>query len=205
MPTARIAQQKSPIIRNLTGGLNLRESITDLADNENIASSNLVYYTAGDIARRGGWKKLFSNSPTTNALLGIYQAIFNSAGVFSSYIVVTDGTNIWQTTTPSVSGNAATWTQITGAATLDATQPYHFLMMTNKLVIFNGIAAFYWTGSGNLTAFALPTGVYAALTVGDILITAVASYSTVHTFKYTAEAVAGARGVSVVFHAPNTP
>lgn len=190
------AQTKSPIIRNLTGGLNVREAITDIADNENIASSNLNYYTAGAVARRGGWVKLTANSPTALPLLGIYQAVFNSAGTLTTYLVVTDGAGIWQTTNPSAA--SVTWNSILGGATLDTTQPYHFAMMGGKLVIYNGKVAFYWTGAGNITAFTLPAGTYYSLNVGDILLTAVASGVSTVTFAYTAGAVAGAEVVSVV-------
>lgn len=193
------AQTKSPIMRNLVGGLNVRENLTDIADNENIASTNLTYYTAGAVVRRGGWVKLTANSPTSNPLLGIFQAVFNSAGVFTTYLVVTDGVGIWTTTNTSAS--PIVWTSIKGAATLDATQPYKFLMMTNKLIIYNGIVAYYWTGTGNLTAFALPSGTYYSLDVGDITLTAVASGVSTVTFAYTGGGTAGAEIVSVVANA----
>lgn len=190
------AQTKSPIIRNLTGGLNVREAITDIADNENIASTNLNYYTAGAVARRGGWAKLTANSPTTLPLLGIFQAVFNNAGTFTSYLVVTDGVGIWQTTNPTAT--VVSWTSIIGAAVLDASQPYHFVMMAGKMVMFNGKVVYYWTGAGNLTAFALPSGTFYSLIVGDISMTAVASGASSITFVYTGGAAAGAEIVSVV-------
>lgn len=190
------AQTKSPIIRNLTGGLNVREAITDIADNENIASTNLNYYTAGAIARRGGWVKLFTSSPTSSPLLGIYQPVFNVAGVLTTFIVITDGAGIW-----SSSNNGSSWSSILGGATLDSTQPYHFIMMTNKLIIYNGKVAYYWTGSGNITAFSLPSGTFYSLSVGDIVMTAVASGVSTVTYIYTSGATAGAEVVSVVGNA----
>lgn len=196
MSPVKNAQTKSPIIRNLTGGLNVREAITDIADNENIASTNLNYYTAGAVARRGGWVKLTANSPTALPLIGIYQAVFNAAGVFTSYLVVTDGVGIWQTTNPSAA--VVAWTSILGGAALDATQPYHFAMMGGKLILYNGKVAFYWLGTGNITAFALPTGTYYSLIVGDLTFTAVASGVSTVTFAYTGGATAGAEVVSVV-------
>ena len=189
------AQQKSPIIRNLTGGLNVREAITDIADNEAAAATNVSYYTSGALVRRGAWVKLIANSPTVNALLGGYQAVFNNAGVYTYYTVITDGYKIWHTSNPTAS--PVVWTEITGTATLDASQPYRFLMMSSKLVIYNGKVAYYWTGTGNLTAFALPTGTYYSLTVGDIALTAVATGAVTITFSYTGGGTAGGEVVTV--------
>ena len=130
MPSGvKSAQQKSPIIRNLTGGLNLRESVTDIADNEAAAASNVSFYTAGAVVRRGGWVKLTANSPTSNPLLGAYQAVFNSAGTFNYFLIVTDGADMWST--PDPTAVPVVWTKITGSASLDVTQPFHFLMMTS--------------------------------------------------------------------------
>jgi hypothetical protein len=203
MPT-KSAQTKGPIIRNLVGGLNCREAITDIADNENIASSNLNYYTAGSVQRRGGWVKLFANSPTALPLLGIYQATFASGTV----LVITDGVGIWYTTNPTAA--TVTWVSIIGGASLDNTQPYHFSQMggtpsggagVSILLIYNGVSQFYWTGpSNNIAAYTLPTGTYCSLAVGpaaDILLTAVASGTSLVTFKYTGGATAGSEVVSV--------
>lgn len=191
---------KGPIVRNLTGGLNCRESVTDLADNEAAAASNVDFYTAGAVARRGGWQKLIANSPTSNALLGIFQAVFNVTGTLTPCLVVTDGVGIWYTTNPAAAN--VSWTSIIGGATLDNSQPYHFVMMTNYLVIYNGVVAFYWAGpTNNLTAFALPSGTYYTLIVGDLTLTAVSSGVSTVTFQYTGGATAGAEVVSVSVHA----
>lgn len=145
MPNAlKNAQTKSPIIKNLVGGLNVREAITDIADNEAVTASNVVYYTAGSVVRRGGWQKLINNPPTNKPLLGTYQAVFNNAGVLAYYLIITDGAKIWQSSNPGAVGEA--WTEITGGQALDASQPYHFLQMADKVVLYNGKAAFYWAG-----------------------------------------------------------
>lgn len=156
MPDPQNAQIKSPILRNLTGGLNVREAITDIGDNENAASSNLNYYTAGAVVRRGAWIKLYTNAATSNPLLGVFQAAFNTAGVYTYYTVVTDGVKIYQTS--SAAGGAAIWTDITGVLAPDSTQPYHFLMMNNYLVIYNGKFVCTWTGAGNCAAMPAPGG-----------------------------------------------
>lgn len=148
----KTVQQKSPIFKNLTGGLNVREAVTEVGDNEGIEVTNLAYYTGGALVRRGGWKKLFTNSPTTTKLLGIFQPSFNVNGVITNYIVVTDGTNVWKAIAPTMSESAVTWTQITGSVTLDNSQPYKFAMMANYMVGYNGKSVFLWTGSGNITA-----------------------------------------------------
>lgn len=201
MPT-RNAQTKSPIVRNLIGGLNVREAITDLADNEGSTATNVVYYTAGALSRRGGWTKLISNSPTALPLTGIYQAVFNSAGTLTYYLVITDGIGIWQTANPAA--NPVTWTSIIGAVTLDATQPYRFLMMStftaSYMIGYNGKNTFSWTGSGNIAN--MPASTY-ILRVGDILLTAVSTGSGGQgiTYRYTTGATAGAEVVSVVGNA----
>lgn len=192
-PQTKSAQTKSPIIKNFTGGLNVRESITDIADNEGAASTNLIYYTAGSLVRRGGWRKLIANSPTTNALLGAYQACFNSAGTFTYYLVVTDGISMWQTSNPTAT--VVTWTNITGAVALDTTQPFHFLMVTNKMLVYNGKVACYWTGSGNLTAFSAGGD---TLVIQDLTYTAVGTNKSATTISYTVGGTAGAEVVTVV-------
>lgn len=155
MPT-KTSQVKGPICKNLVGGLNVRETICDIGDNEAAVLTNLTFYTAGSLVRRGGWQKLIANTPTANPLLGIFQPVFNTAGVFTYYLVITDGTNVWQTSNPAAT--PVVWTDITNGKTLDATQPYRFVMMANKMIIYNGVVAFYWTGAGGLTSFPAPGG-----------------------------------------------
>lgn len=191
---AKNAQQKSAIIKNLTGGLNVREAITDLADNDAAAASNVVYYTAGAVVRRGGWQKLFQNSPTTAPLLGIYQAVFNVAGVITRFLIITDGVKIWQTSNPYAA--VVTWTDITGVATLDATQPYKFLMMTDKVILYNGVVTFYWDGiTAAITAF--PAGGN-TLTIQDLTYTAIGINQSDTIIEYTTGGTAGAEVVTVI-------
>ena len=196
MPVKSV-QQKSPIIRNLVGGLNVREAITDIADNEAAAASNVSYFTSGLVARRGAWTKLISNSPTSLPLLGTYQAAFVVANVITYYLVITDGVKIWYTADPSAV--PVTWNEITGSAALDDSQPYRFQMMAGYLIIYNGVIAFYWNGTGNITAFTVPTDSYYYLTVGDITLTAVASGSSGGniTFEYVGGGTAGDEVVTV--------
>lgn len=186
------AQTKSAIIRNIIGGLNVRESVVDLADNEGATASNINFYTAGALVRRGGWSKLIANTPTANPLIGIYQAVFNSAGTFTYYLIITDGIKIWQSSNPTAT--TVTWTEITGGFSLDSTQPYRFLMMAGKMVGYNGKTAFYWTGSGNITAF---TNGALTLVIQDLTYTAVGLNPTLTTIAYTTGGTAGSEAVTV--------
>ena len=150
MPQTKTAQTKSPIYKNLVGGLNVREAISDIADNEAASASNINYSSAGAMARRGAWKKLFSNSPTSNPILGACQAIFVSASApygLRYCFIITDGADVWYTVNPSVS--PAVWQVLTPAspAVLDATAPYRFVMMDGKVVMYNGVSRFYWDGT----------------------------------------------------------
>lgn len=188
----RTAQTKSPINRNLVGGLNVRESVTDVADNEAVQASNVNYYTAGAVVRRGGWKKLIANSPTSNKLMGAFQAVFNNAGTYTYYLVVTDGTDCWTTPDPTLA--TVVWTKITGAVTLDATNPYRFVMMANTMVMYNGVVAVYWLGSGNLTAFAAASSAYA---IQDLTFTLTSAAPAGTTISYTLGGTAGAEQVTV--------
>ncbi len=192
MPVKSI-QVKSPIIRNLSGGLNIRESVTDLGDNEGYQASNAVYFTAGSLVRRGGWKKLIANSPTTNKLLGIYQATFNLSNALTYYLVITDGTDIWYSSNPTAA--TVTWNKITGSLTLDNSQPYRFLMLKNILIGYNGKAVFQWSGSAN--AAAMPAG-YASLVIQHLTYTSICQNTGAVTVAYYTGGTAGQETVAVV-------
>lgn len=148
------AQTKSPIIKNLTGGLNVREAITDIADNEACAASNVNFYTAGSVARRGGWQKLIANSPTSLPLTGAFQANFVINNVITYFLIVTDGTlGVWQTSNPTA--NPVVWTKIDGGLPLDASQPWQFVQMANYVIAYNGVAQpWSWQGTGNIASLA---------------------------------------------------
>ncbi|MDE2098452.1 MAG: hypothetical protein KGL39_14460 [Patescibacteria group bacterium] len=198
MPMAA-AQVKSPIFRNLNGGLNVREAITDIGDNEGALVSNCVYYTAGALYRRGGWQKMFTNSPTTNKLMGVFQAGFtdNTTGLYQYYLVITDGTDMWATANPTATTVA--WTKITNSKTLDNTQPWSFLMMEDYMICYNGVAGpFYWAGSLSTGLQSLPTPSY-TVQVGDVILVAVSTGSGGQgiTIAYTSGATAGSEVVSV--------
>ncbi len=196
--TVKSVQTKSAIYKNLTGGLNVREAVTAIGDTEGISISNLIFYTGGELVRRGGWKKLFGNSPTTNALTGIYQAGFvGSTGAFTYYLVITDGVKMWATANPFAT--TVSWTDITNGKTLDGSRPYVFKMSAGYMVAFNGVAPpLYWKGdlSTGLQSFIASTY---GVQIGDVNLLAASSGSAGQgiTFTYLSGGTAGSETVAV--------
>lgn len=196
--TVKSVQTKSAIYKNLTGGLNVREAVTAIGDTEGISISNLIFYTGGELVRRGGWKKLFNNSPTTNALTGIYQAGFiSTSGTYTYYLVITDGIKMWATANPLA--KTVAWTDITNGKTLDNSRPYVFSMMAGYMLAYNGVASpFYWQGDLATGLQSFSSSTY-AIQIGDIALTAVSSGTGGQgiTFQYLSGGTAGHETVSV--------
>lgn len=135
-------QIKSQVFRYNNGGLNIRQPVMDIADNEATEAINNVFFDNGTIRIRPPWKT-YTAVPVpiiaANFLTGVSGASFPSNG---QYIVATDSSKIYASIPPS-----GGWTDITGAIawtrpTINQTNGnliVNFVDMAGYLIGFDGV------------------------------------------------------------------
>jgi hypothetical protein len=155
-PSAAGVQEAVVQTQGFTGGVNIRDVISQLAQNELRASEN------GTLDEGGGWSKRLgctSNGPTTGNILSMYTFYRGSAASPQVIIHTSAGTLYY---TNDATANPVVWTQI--ATGLSTTARFSYETFNSKVYMSNGVDSYCsWTGSV-YTAFAsAPKGKYLRL------------------------------------------
>lgn len=151
-PCLVFAQEWNAIdISDFTGGLNTRDGVGGVADNELTASSN-TYLLARGIAKRYGFDTFNNSTRIDGAEQGTGFVYANVGG--TDYTIATAGNAI------AYQGNNV-WTDITGSVSITAEKQFLWATVNGNLVGVNGTDnPIYWSGTGNaatLTGDNIPT------------------------------------------------
>ena len=132
-------------ISDFSGGLNTRDGIGGVADNELTESFN-CYLMARGIAKRSGFSEYNDSTRVDTAEDGMGVVYAPFTGNEQSVAVAGD---------VIAYKGADTWTDITGDVTITAGKQFVWCMVNNTLVGVNGTdAPIYWTGTGNADSLA---------------------------------------------------
>ena len=130
-------------ISDLSGGLNIKGSVYDIADNEAQGLVNFIFTETGILTVRSGYIKY--NTVESLSSTGVHSLFrFYKKDGSTKYFVATSGTSIY-------SGSGGTWTGLTCNETLTTDLRFRFAVFNDDLFMTNGTdKPLAWSGTGNV-------------------------------------------------------
>jgi hypothetical protein len=137
------------------GGLNNTAGPLFVQDNQASDLLNVDFDAYGSILKRGGYTALNTSALAASPDIdGLHWFEYDASGTTTRYIMAVAGTKAYK-----MDALDGTWDDITGAATITAGNHCDFENFLNEVYITNGNdVPLKWTGTGNVSAMTVPTG-----------------------------------------------